>query len=478
MIKNIILLTLIFIVSFNAKSEGFDSTQIKKSDFVRMIKQKQFVIDKLNGKQRHFEILSSSVNELGVLVKKGQEIGNSANKVYTYSTGDTLEAYFYINGEELFLSFDGQGKSIVKVIKDMPDVFLENDAVIPETSESEKSDNFESYTLSQSSVSTTSTLPITIRVLVVLSPQAEAEGWNVNTVVSHWFSRANEAMGNNSRINVTLQPADIIVFDNYPSTIGRVLNDHLKWARNNYEIGQLRSQQKADLVALVVAQNQAEANYCGLGYVNAAYAAGFSALRHLGCGSLTFAHELGHNLGAHHDPATLTRDGRESAYSYGAGYVDKPNDFATVMAYNSFGSACEGCIRIPYFSSAVTTYNGLPTGVTGISENDLVIANRAATVANFEPKYASDIPNLNDTPTYCRGRGQLSWNSIPGADSYKLYASSDNNFSYPYVLYEGLNLNYSYNFPSEMYAAVAACKSDICGEISSVIKINYYSPCL
>ncbi|OZB03966.1 MAG: hypothetical protein B7X54_08875, partial [Idiomarina sp. 34-48-12] len=476
--KKIIFLILISIVAFDANSEDLDSTQIKKSDFVRMIKQKQFIIDKLNGKQRHFEILSSNVNELGVLVKKGQEIGNSANKVYTYSTGDTLEAYFYINGEELFLSFDGQGKSTVKVIKDMPDVFLKDDAVIPETSESNTSNSFESSSYTQSSTSSSSTLPKIIRVLVVVSPQAEAESWNVNTVVSHWFSRANEAMGNNARVNVTLQPAGIIVLDNYPSTIGRVLNDHLKWARNNYEIGQLRSQQKADLVALVVAQTQAEANYCGLGYVNAAYAAGFSALRHPGCGSLTFAHELGHNLGAHHDPATLTRNGKEPSYSYGAGYVDKQNDFATVMAYNSLGSACEGCIRIPYYSSAVTTYNGHSTGVTGISENDLVIANRAATVANFEPKYTSDIPNLNDTPTYCRGRGQLSWSSISGADSYKLYASSDNNFSYPFVLYEGVNLNYSYNFPSEMYAAVSACKAGICSEVSSVIKINYYSPCL
>jgi len=279
MIKNIILLTLIFIVSFNAKSEDFDSTQIKKSDFVRMIKQKHFVIDKLNGKQRHFEILSSSVNELGVLVKKGQEIGNSENKVYTYSTGDTLEAYFYINGEELFLSFDRQGKSAVKVMKDMPDVFLESDAVIPETSESEKSDSFENYTFSQSSISTSSTLPKIIRVLVVVSPQAEAESWNVDTTVSHWFSKANDAMGNNARINVTLQPAGIVVFDNYPNSLPRSLSSHLSWVQSSSEIAQLRSQHKADLVSLVVSESQSDIYSCGRGYLNSNYTYGFSVLR-------------------------------------------------------------------------------------------------------------------------------------------------------------------------------------------------------
>lgn len=286
-------------------------------------------------------------------------------------------------------------------------------------------------------------------------------------------------MENNVRVNVTLQPADIIVFDNYPSTLGQSLSNHLSWLQSSSEIAHLRSQQKADLVALAVAQSQTETNVCGLGYLDPEYTYGFSALRHAGnCSSLTFAHELGHNLGAHHDPVTLSRNGDEPSYSYGAGYVDKPNNFATMMAYTSLGSACEGCMRIPYFSSATTNYNGLSTGVAGISENDRVIANRASTVASFEPKYTSDIPNLNDMPSYCRGRGQLSWSSITHADSYKLFASSDSNMSLPYVLYEGADLNYNYNFLSEMHTAVAACKDGICGETSSVIKINYYSPCL
>ncbi|MEX1222427.1 MAG: zinc-dependent metalloprotease family protein [Idiomarina sp.] len=435
---------IIFVTAFDASSGNFDSFGFKKSDFVRMTEKKTFFIDGLEGRQRKFEVLSSNVNNIGVLVREAQEVGSPQNTAYIYSKGDSLEAYFYINGKELFLDFDGKGRPSLTERETNSPAFVD-DAIETLSSDVSYRNSTNEYSIASAGIS----LDKVIRVLIVLSPQAEAESWDVEPTISHWFSMANKAMSNNDRTDVILQPAAIVTLTSYPTTLPNDMKAHLNWVKNNSGVGQIRSQHKADLVSLVIANAQSASNskVCGYGYINSNYGSGFTASKvSSGCGSLTFAHEIGHNLGAEHDPFILKGD--TPAYSYGTGYVDSQNSFVTVMGYNSPGSACEGCIRIPYFSSSITTSEGLPIGVAGISENDRVIANRAATVAGFAPKYTSDIPNLNDTPLYCRARGQLAWNAISGADSYKLYSSSYGTMIYPDVIYEGSSLSYSYNFPS------------------------------
>jgi len=160
----------------------------------------------------------------------------------------------------------------------------------------------------------------------------------------------------------------------------------------------LRDTYGADLVSLWVATPE---NTCGIGYIlNPSLPAatmaslGFSvAERQCAVDNYTFAHEMGHNMGAHHAKDDLNPDGTvpSGAYPYSNGYKQKtgPNKFRTIMAYDG---NC-GCPRIDYWSNPNVTYFGLPTGVdpssTDSAANYLTLNNTRQIVANFR---ASVVP--------------------------------------------------------------------------------------
>ena len=143
------------------------------------------------------------------------------------------------------------------------------------------------------------------------------------------------------------------------------------------ELQGLRDDYGADLVSLIVDS----APGCGLAYIMdtlAAYFANyaFSVVQH-DCATsyYSFAHELGHNQGANHDP-----DNAGSAiYPYAYGYQDPFGAFRTVMAT----SCSDYCARIDHFSNPEIQYNGSATGISGLSDNVRTINNTAATIAGF-----------------------------------------------------------------------------------------------
>ncbi len=141
----------------------------------------------------------------------------------------------------------------------------------------------------------------------------------------------------------------------------------------------LRNTYGADLVSLV---GNGYSGACGVGYLMAspstAYAAyGFNVVeRSCAAGNLSFAHELGHNMGLQHDPGNA---GSAGAYSYAYGYQDTGGLFRTVMAYPCGSGACP---RVTHFSNPAATYGGRPTG-TSTQNNAAALNNTAATVANF-----------------------------------------------------------------------------------------------
>ncbi|MBP6596702.1 MAG: hypothetical protein KA196_04240, partial [Arenimonas sp.] len=124
------------------------------------------------------------------------------------------------------------------------------------------------------------------------------------------------------------------------------------------EIDRVRNQYGADLVMLLRNFDRAAQSSCGVGYIlgyhgdpfNKNY--GFSVVSDRGyggdnCGEFTFAHELGHNMGGHHD--TETEDGGYGAYTYSRGYrktLAANSGFATVMAYTQSPQ-----VRVGYFSN-------------------------------------------------------------------------------------------------------------------------------
>lgn len=143
------------------------------------------------------------------------------------------------------------------------------------------------------------------------------------------------------------------------------------------ELHSLRNTYGADLVSLM----ENEPQYCGIAYRMASLSTSFASnafsVVHHSCatGYYSFAHELGHNQGAHHDQ----NNGSGAIYPYAYGYQEPFNAFRTVMAYN----CSSNCTRIKYFSNPYVLFNGKPTGQDNYADNARAIDTTAATVAAF-----------------------------------------------------------------------------------------------
>jgi hypothetical protein len=148
----------------------------------------------------------------------------------------------------------------------------------------------------------------------------------------------------------------------------------------------LRNTYAADEVVLIVNNPQ----YCGLAWLMQTVTTAFEdhafAVVNWQCatGYYSFGHELGHNMGAHHDYYAVSKYNQGSgAYWYSYGYVNTAQRWRTVMAYND---ACAdlgfNCTRIPFWSNPNVTYGGVPVG-TASANNRLTLNNTAWTVANF-----------------------------------------------------------------------------------------------
>ncbi|GLI03606.1 hypothetical protein Pa4123_88840 [Phytohabitans aurantiacus] len=142
-----------------------------------------------------------------------------------------------------------------------------------------------------------------------------------------------------------------------------------------------RDANSADLVSVITDAT----SVCGVGYLpvsgNSAELDAYS-LTDGACAvsNLTFPHEVGHNMCAHHDPANVTSNpcGFEAF-----AHVDPAANLRTVMAYANAANGCTTCTRIPYFSNPNVTANGWVTGIAGSRNNAAVMAGKAAGIAAY-----------------------------------------------------------------------------------------------
>ena len=148
------------------------------------------------------------------------------------------------------------------------------------------------------------------------------------------------------------------------------------------EVRNLRNTYAADLVVMIVNNT----TYCGIGWLMTPNytndSVGYSVVsRVCATGYYSFAHETGHNMGAHHDRASA--GGGTAMYSYSYGYQAPDSSFRTIMAYN----CTSGCPRINNWSNPEVLYNGKPTGVSSTASNSadnrLTLNNTASIVTNF-----------------------------------------------------------------------------------------------
>ena len=134
-----------------------------------------------------------------------------------------------------------------------------------------------------------------------------------------------------------------------------------------------RNQYGADLVGLLVGRRS---NWCGYAKLYSGHQSNGFSVTSQTCGSYTFAHEIGHNQGAHHDPDTDTNE----RFPYGHGLCNNRDNWRTVMSYN-FNQSCRP--SAPHFSNPNVSYRGVPTGDESTRNNVRVLNETAHHVANF-----------------------------------------------------------------------------------------------
>lgn len=201
-----------------------------------------------------------------------------------------------------------------------------------------------------------------------------------------------------SRIHAALRVVHAESVSYQPSgSIWRDL-DALKNGTGSLAIGHTRrDEHKADIVVLMVDQ----ADACGVaGDILASPDTAFAVVREdCATGYYSFGHEIGHLLGARHDPCV---DPTASPFRHGHGHLTRKESVAggswwdrlrawvsgsegeaverTIMGY---ATCCEGCPRIQRWSNPELDFEGRQLGTEELSNNVGVINQTAQVVESF-----------------------------------------------------------------------------------------------
>ncbi len=195
----------------------------------------------------------------------------------------------------------------------------------------------------------------------------------------------------------------------------------LSTLRQNATVQALRNTHNADLVAMIGEVS----DVCGIGYLvgdEGGSEWGYSiTARSCAVGNITLGHEMGHNMGSQHNPENAGSSPM-FPYSYGH-YVN--GSYRTVMSYSN--PCTSGCPRRPYFSNPSVSYNGAPTGLTGLRDNARSLDMTADVMANYRYSGASlRLTNFRDTGALPRGiRRNLTWASSNVPGDVKIEFSTD-----------------------------------------------------
>ncbi len=254
-----------------------------------------------------------------------------------------------------------------------------------------------------------------IRILVLYTPNARRLAGGTTAIENLAYlgvAQTNSAfLVSGQAARLTMANTQEIDYSESSST-GR----DLQWLTESGSIDGVRDQYAADLVAMLTYS----ISFCGsawlYGFATPSLAYWGTSVISFDClSNLSFVHEIGHNLGAGHDP-----------YGGGGAYLEDSRghvhigpsaakSWRTVMSYwnlcvDTFAAVCE---RLNVFSNPNVSYTGSeagPTGIEGVSNNARVIGETAGTVANFRSGNGSG-----------GGGGE---DSVPGAPS-NLTASAD-----------------------------------------------------
>ncbi len=180
----------------------------------------------------------------------------------------------------------------------------------------------------------------------------------------------------------------------------------------------LRYDYGANLVVLITGSQGA-----GIGWMHASIPAtyAFSIARYdYAAANYTFAHEIGHNIGANHDLANASN----SPFDYGHGYRYEPMDWHTIMSYGPSGD------RINYWSNPDKTLGGVPMGSEEDEDNARVWNERASAVSNLNaPTQPPHAPTNFEITNSGWGMPELAWtaSTSPNIAHYQIWRQERRN---------------------------------------------------
>lgn len=154
--------------------------------------------------------------------------------------------------------------------------------------------------------------------------------------------------------------------------------DDLEFLYNDPSMVALRRQANVKLISFIAINPAYQGtSICGLGnlmdtneYLGRSPVLGVTVVRRSCLNDQTLMHELGHNLGAHHEP--VNTDPGEALFPYGYGHVVFPL-FRTIMAYGTECNGSANCPRIDHFSNPRVTFAGEPVGIPDERDNARLI---------------------------------------------------------------------------------------------------------
>jgi peptidyl-Asp metalloendopeptidase len=229
-------------------------------------------------------------------------------------------------------------------------------------------------------------LNVDVMVLYTDDARAAAGGvTNIELLIDLAVDRTNEAYqrsGVTQRVNL-VHTEEVNFTENNDSS---AMLEQLKNKNDGIidHIHQLRNSHVADIVSMII-ENRTD---CGRGYQMSTLSSSFAgnafniASRTCAAGNLSFAHELGHNMGIAHDKANS--GGGAPVFTYAYGYqnpdTNQTTNFRTVMAYDCTPNTCP---RVSNFSNPSVNYNGVPTGISGSADNAFALNRTRCVVSSW-----------------------------------------------------------------------------------------------
>jgi hypothetical protein len=145
--------------------------------------------------------------------------------------------------------------------------------------------------------------------------------------------------------------------------------------------------------------------------------------------TLTFAHEVGHNMGAQHEPGPNSGPPESASFPWSFGHV-VDGSFRTVMSYpTSCANGNGSCPRRTFFSNPERSHAGHPTGIADERDVRRTFAGTAGFVAAFRggarPPAGPEAPTELGSASYSATTVFLNWIDNSGdEDDFEVQAQA------------------------------------------------------